>query len=672
MAACVNWQPYLAGQLRSDSRAASAVAASAVEWIQSAAGIFLQLSSTGTPGDTSGSSSSTDGVWKVAASVAQAAAAYGVCPGEDFVLSVASKLQQEQAAAVRLKTGALAGEDDTTAAATAAAAAAREVQDVAAAAGYLLPWRSCLPGELQPLQAVLQLHSWWQQQQGQEQQPLVLHTFLTAVEHSCSSAAGQQQQVHEQLDLLAQQLLTNSSGDAAAVRNVAMSPLLRAMTACSCRSQQLLPLCVAAADVLQANAEVAASSSDTAAAVAAGAVAAGVDAAAALCRLKPSGWQKLLQQLVKTLIRSDSSSSILQQLPLGAAMQLHAAAAAAAGKSPAAADLAAALLQQLLQRSALVGATAADAADLLVLLTVGRSPWHITSRQQLAPAPPTGLAVISSSGSTSSGSSAGSENGPGSPPAVLLLQQQSLRCLGVIVKDGGRSLLPVQLVPLLAALRYFQQTQEQQTAQQQGQQWFGVMQGQVLSAYQQLHRETLAAVSLQLQDAASLLAPRDMAWSVRLLALLQARPNLTLSAVVEAAGQCAVRMRQQDLVWMLWGLTKLRFTGKRRLQELLLSTALQAAVATDSSPQAGSLYSEGAAAGQEVAAGVAYGEAAASEVPATGSSSSRDATLLDSDVALLWVAASASCRDAAVVQLLAQVTQQGLLGPLSTPSTAFR
>jgi hypothetical protein len=248
-----------------------------------------------------------------------------------------------------------------------------------------------------------------------------------------------------------------------------------------------------------------------------------------------------------------------------------------------------------------------------------------------------------------------------------------LRCLGVIVKDGGRSLLPVQLVPLLAALCYLQQTEEQQqVTQQQGQQWFGVMQGQVLSAYQHLHRESLAAVSLQLQDAASLLAPRDVAWSIRLLALLQARPNLTLSAVVEAAGQCAVRMRQQELVWMLWGLIKLKFTGKRRLQELLLSTALQAAVATDSPPQAGGLYSEGAAAGQEGAAGVAYGEAAATGVPATGSSSSRDATLLDSDVALLWVAASRSCRDAAVVQLLAQVTQQGLLGPLSTPSTAFR
>jgi hypothetical protein len=603
LAACMNWRPYLSAQLmRGDGPAGPGVAAAAFEWMQSAARAFLWLETPSSKGisarpttntTNSSSSSSSGGLWKVAASIAHTSAAFGVFPGDAFTQAVANKLLLQPAAA------AAAVDADS------AATSSRELQEAAAAAGALFTWWGSLPAEQQQ-----QLPQTILQQQDEQQQQVVVRSFLSGVEHSCSSVAGSiganaMRQLHMQLDSIAEHVLHSSGCKSACV------PLLRAMAACQFRSQQLLVLCAA---VSQQGSSAAA------------------DAAATLCSLKPLGWQQQLQQLLPALTGASSTSSNssgLEQLTLGAAMKLHAAAAQAAAESPAASGLAAAVLQQLLQPSVLVKASSKESAALLVLLTVGEAPWKVTAGQRLQAAAPAGFAQMSGSSSSTDGVS-----------AAVLMQQQCLRCMGVLVREGGQSLLPDQLVPVLAALRYLQQTQQQQ--QQQQQQWLGAMTGQVLSAYKLLRKEALAAVSLQLTDSAGLLAPRDIAWSARLLALLQARPSLALAAVVQVAAGLVGQMQQHDLVWMLWGLTKLRFTGERRLQQQLLSAALKAAAVTgdDTDMQNEQDWAD-----------------AAATVDESILSSNSSAGQVDLGVALLWVAASRSCQEPSVLQLLSQITQ---------------
>jgi len=639
-AACINWQPYLTQQLAA-AEGATDIAAAAREFVQGAAQLWrLQLdkagsftttnSSSAAGSSSSSSSSSSDSIWKVALSVAQSAAAYSVFPTEGLVEGVASKLVEQAG---------LSEAESTT--------SFRELQDAAAAAaaaGHLLPWWAGLDASLQQ-----QLPQAIFQQQGQQQQQL-LQSFLAGVEHSCCWSVGQlstdgQQHVYEQLEAIAQLLLgiTQDSSDRIAGSNSALSHslqlLLRSMVAASYTSKQLVPLCAAASQLLQANSAAAADTQGPAAAP----TAAVVSAAIALCRLKPPGWRDQLQQLQTVLLEAGGSK--LQQLQVKDAIELHAAAAGAAAEDAAASSLAAASLQHLLMPTTLGSAQPQQAAELLVLLTVGPPPWNMAAGQQLQTAPPAGLQQLMCSRSADG------------PDAAVMLQQQCLRCMSIIVQDSGRSLLPGQLVPVLAAQLFLSQQQQQQ----QQQQWLGPMSQPMLQSYQQLHRETLAAVALHLQDCASLLAPGELAWSARLLALLQSRPSLTLAAVIRAAAQSVGQFRRQELKWLLWGLTKLQFTGLRWQQQQLLSAALSStAAAAAAGGLAVEVEAQAAATpeGEQVTAA-----AAAAGVAATADSNSSTAAELDSDIALLWVAASRGSKDPAVLQLLSGVTAHAYTPP---------
>jgi uncharacterized membrane protein YgcG len=415
--------------------------------------------------------------------------------------------------------------------------------------------------------------------------------------------------------------------DAAAMQAASncCSLLLRCHVAAGCQSVEQLPaLCSAAVHMLlQAQQQPGVSAAATTAAA---------EVTAALCHLQSPDAHQLLSQLAQSPLLSQQQ---LPQLPLQQLLALHAA-AAAAGQ----AALASAALHALLEPSVLMAANSNGAAQLLVQLA------------DAAAAAPLGDA-------------AGQQQ---------RCQQQCLCCLVVIVREAGRAVEPAQLVPLLRALRTLQQQQQQQQQLQPD-----AALGQVAA----LHREAVAAACLHLQDCASFLAPADVSAAVQSLALLRPRPVplLALSALVQAAA-CGLAAAQQqpryslrELVPLLWGLAKLRYTGQRTAVQQLLSAALQLAVHGEPATAAAAAGVDEARL-QSVAAGDAGGASSSSSSSgssgsSSGSSSSRPQhAFIDAAVTVLWVAATIGCQDGGrLLQLLHVLLQgRGVLRPAQLAS----
>jgi hypothetical protein len=341
---------------------------------------------------------------------------------------------------------------------------------------------------------------------------------------------------------------------------------------------------------------------------------------------------------------------------------LQLASAADAADSTAASDMASAALQQLLQPQLLLNATTSTAADFLihlagVLANRSDSQQQQQHGQQRSGQPAAAAAVDS---------------------AALL--QQCLRCMLLLQRDP-RGLQPSQLAPLLSALLQLQQLHQQQQQQQldwqlgldrepQSQQ--GLAAAAAAIPFAQLQQEALAAVGLQLEDSARYLTPFQLSECVKVLALLNSRPLLALAAVVTVASGRHERFSASQLVWMLWGLTKLRFTREagfvRMLKAAVEKTVLvkrsasqppAAATSTAQQQQQQQLLEQSGAVegGSEDSRGVAKPPAAAAAAP------------LHQLVALLWVSTSRGYQSAELSLLLQQILQHNEAPSLSQASS---
>jgi hypothetical protein len=150
----------------------------------------------------------------------------------------------------------------------------------------------------------------------------------------------------------------------------------------------------------------------------------------------------------------------------------------------------------------------------------------------------------------------------------------------------------------------------------------------------------VAAASLQLQDSARFLNLQQLSDAVRLLGQLKGlggpvgRPGLALAAVVSTATGRLQQMSLGQLVWLLWGVTKLGHTSERgfmRLVKAAVDQAVSAAADSDSTTTAAA--------------------AAATPPSALG----RAAVPLHQLVALLWVAACRSYRSPDMTSLTGSI-----------------
>jgi hypothetical protein len=320
--------------------------------------------------------------------------------------------------------------------------------------------------------------------------------------------------------------------------------------------------------------------------------------------------------------------------------------------------VASAALQQLLQPQLLLNATTSTAADLLIHLA-DVSTNRLDSQQQ------------QQQGQQGSGQTAAVAG-----DSVALLQQ-CLRCMLLLQRDP-RGLQPSQLAPLLSALLQLQQQHQQQQHQTQLD-WQLVLdsevqpqQGLATAAaavpFAELQQEALAAVGLQLEDSARFLTPFQLSECVKVLALLHSRPLLALAAVVTVASGRHERFSAAQLVWLLWGLTKLRFTREAGFVRMLKaavektvtvqrSRTSQPAAAANSAQQQQQLSAESAAAERGSDSSSAAKPPAAAAAP------------LHQLVALLWVATSRGYQSVELALLLQQILQHDEAPSLSQASS---
>jgi hypothetical protein len=311
--------------------------------------------------------------------------------------------------------------------------------------------------------------------------------------------------------------------------------------------------------------------------------------------------------------------------------------------------LASAALQQLLQPQLLLSTTTSTAADLLVLLADELASSMEQQQQQ-------SQAVDSA--------------------AIL---QQCLRCM-LLLQQDPRGLQPGQLTAVLSALLQLQQLHQQHQSQQKQQlvwqlsldnlkpQQQGVAAVAAAAAlFAQLQQEALVAVGLQLEDSARYLSSYQLSECVRLLALLHSRPQLALAAVVSAASGRHERFSLGQLVWLLWGLTKLRFTREAGFVRMLKAAVDRTVAKRDASTPAAAATSSGDVQTQAAAEDEADSSAAQSSSDSSSSSSAEAAAAADSAaaaavlaplhqlVALLWVATSRGYQSPELALLLQQI-----------------
>jgi hypothetical protein len=336
--------------------------------------------------------------------------------------------------------------------------------------------------------------------------------------------------------------------------------------------------------------------------------------------------------------------------------------------------VASAALQQLLQPQLLLNATTSTAADLLIHLADVLANTSDSQQQQQQ-----------------------GQQGSGQPAAAAAvdsaaLLQQCLRCMLLLQRDL-RGLQPGQLAPLLSALLQLQQLHQQQQQQQQQLDWqLGLdrepqtQQGLAAAAaaaaaipFAQLQQEALAAVGLQLEDSARYLTPYQLSECVKVLALLNSRPLLALAAVVSVASGRHERFSASQLVWMLWGLTKLRFTREagfvRMLKAAVEKTVLVKRSASQPPPPPPPAAAAGAASSaqqQQQLLGQPESvkrDSEDSRCVAKAPAAAAAAAPLHQLVALLWVSTSRGYQSAELSLLLQQILQHHEAPTLSQASS---
>jgi hypothetical protein len=256
----------------------------------------------------------------------------------------------------------------------------------------------------------------------------------------------------------------------------------------------------------------------------------------------------------------------------------------------------------------------------------------------------------------------------------------------LLLQRDPRGLQPSQLVPLLSALLQLQQLHQPQDVtqldwrlvldgelQSQQQQQQGLAAAAAAVPFAQLHQEVLAAVGLQLEDSARYLTPYQLSECVKLLALLHSRPLLALAAVVTVAFGRHERFRAAQLVWLLWGLTKLRFTREAGFVRMLKAAVEKTVMVKRSaaSPSAAAASSEQQQLlVEESGAATASSDSSSTETTANAAAAVAAAAVpLHQLVALLWVATSRGYQSTELALLLQRILQHSEAPSLSQASS---